>query len=700
MLRKQKKLIATCAAGLEEIVADEVGQLGGREIVSETGSVKFCGSLETAYRICLWSRCANRVLMALGSCTAEDTEQLYQGTAVINWCEHIAPDGTFAVECALHRSMIRHSHYAELKVKDAIVDQFRELCNRRPSIDVKRPDVRVYVVIEQALATLCIDLSGESLHRRGYRRSGGEAPLKETLAAGLVRLLGWHKALPSNSVLLDPMCGSATLLIEAGMMFADNAPGLGRDYFGFLKWRGHNQRLWETLLAEADERRNRGLIRAWPRIIGYDASRAAVRAALANIHEAGLHGRIHVERCELASLKNPLSSREKTADGMRLLLVNPPYGDRLAAADSVPYLLRCLGRTMCAEFCHWHAGVFVSAKACGEALGIVPANKHRLYNGPIPCVLNLFEVPPVAESVETLPIKKSIRRYLPQEEFANRLQKNMKNMTAWAQREQITCYRVYDADIPAYNLAIDLYGPWVHVQEYAAPGDIEPCKAHQRLDQVIGLICEIMNIPRKYVFIKLRRRQKGMTQYTKISTGGRLLEVHEFGCRFLVNLTDYLDTGLFLDHRLTRRMIQEQTRGKRFLNLFGYTGTATVHAAQGGAISSTTVDLSSVYLSWARCNLALNGFSEDNHALVRANCMEWLKRTHEQFDLIFADPPTFSRSKTAKGVFVVQKDYVDLIMLAMRRLERTGVLIFSTNFRQFSMNKDHLPDFDVADISA
>lgn len=700
MIRKQRPFIATGAGGLEQIIADEIKLLGGQDINIGVGSIYFNGTLETAYRACLWSRFATRILMPLGEFPAEDTDALYKAAAGIDWNEHITPHGTFAVECVLRTSSIRHSQYAGLRVKDAIVDQFRERFSVRPSIDVKQPDVWVHVLIENNMATVCLDFAGASLHRRGYRRMGGEAPLKETLAAALVCLLGWHRELSAASILLDPMCGSATMLIEAAMIFGDVAPGLGREYFGFLKWRGHNQRIWKKLLAEAEVRKQKGLDQTWPRIIGYDASPTAVRGALSNIKEAGLNGVVHVERRELATLSNPLQKKTDAPAAPRFILVNPPYGERLEAADAVPYLYRCLGRKLREEFGSWRGGVFMNDGALDQELGIDQVTQHRLYNGPIPCVFKIFNIHSFVDGRPAQAWPEAMRRYHKQEEFANRLQKNVKKISGWAQREGITCFRVYDADIPAYNTAIDIYGNMVHLQEYAAPSDIDPEKAAQRMEHMINAIKEVMAIPNERIFIKVRQKQKGKAQYNKINYSGRLFEVQEHGCRFLVNLTDYLDSGLFLDHRSTRCMIQAKAKNKRFLNLFGYTGTATVHAAMGGAITSTTVDLSSVYLKWAHCNLALNGFSEENHALVRANCMDWLSRTHEQFDLIFADPPTFSRSKTSQGVFVVQQDHVDLIKLAMRRLERTGSLIFSTNFRRFKMDRGALSDFIIEDISA
>jgi 23S rRNA (guanine2445-N2)-methyltransferase / 23S rRNA (guanine2069-N7)-methyltransferase len=258
---------------------------------------------------------------------------------------------------------------------------------------------------------------------------------------------------------------------------------------------------------------------------------------------------------------------------------------------------------------------------------------------------------------------------------------------------------VYDADLPEYAVAVDLYDGWAHVQEYAPPTTVDPVKARRRLREVMAVVPEVLGIPPMHAVLKVRRPQRGTDQYQKLQDQGRFLEVEEGGLRFLVNLTDYLDTGLFLDHRLTRRLIRELAPGRRFLNLFAYTGTATVYAAAGGAASTTTVDLSTTYLDWARRNLDLNGFTGPEHGFVRVDCLEWLEGGGNAYDLIFLDPPTFSNSKSMDGTLDVQRDHAGLIRAAMRRLAPAGVLIFSTNFRRFRLDQAVAEEFQVTDIT-
>jgi 23S rRNA (guanine2445-N2)-methyltransferase / 23S rRNA (guanine2069-N7)-methyltransferase len=290
--------------------------------------------------------------------------------------------------------------------------------------------------------------------------------------------------------------------------------------------------------------------------------------------------------------------------------------------------------------------------------------------------------------------------------FANRLRKNLKNLGKWARREGIDCFRVYDADLPEYALAIDLYHGekrWAHVQEYQAPKSVDPEKAMQRLQEALTVLPEVLEIPRGQVFFKVRRRQKGTAQYEKLADAKHFHEVREGNCRLLVNFADYLDTGLFLDHRITRQMIETEAKDKRFLNLFAYTGAATVHAAVGGARTTTTVDMSKTYLEWARRNMALNGLRDKAHQFIQADCTRWLeseaKRAKLRFDLIFLDPPTFSTSKRMEDKFDVQSDHVALIRNAMALLEEGGLLVFSNNFRRFKLDETALSDLNIEEIS-
>ncbi len=282
--------------------------------------------------------------------------------------------------------------------------------------------------------------------------------------------------------------------------------------------------------------------------------------------------------------------------------------------------------------------------------------------------------------------------------FANRLRKNLKRLGKWARKNRISCYRLYDADMPEYAVAIDIYGDWVHLQEYKPPASIDEEAARTRLEDILEVLPDVLGVRRERIVVKVRQRQKGTDQYRKQGREGEFLEVSEGSAKLLVNLTDYLDSGLFLDHRPVRQMIAEKSQGKRFLNLFAYTATATVHAALGGA-TTTSVDMSNTYLEWARRNLELNGFSGEQHRLVQADCGEWLKQAAGEFDLIFIDPPTFSNSKRMDDTFDVQRDHVALLKAATRLLAEGGEMIFSTNYRRFKFDFEAFPEMQIRDIT-
>ncbi len=685
---------ATCPKGIEALLADELRALGAEAIKETRAGVAFEGTLATAYRACLWSRLASRVLLTLARFPAASAEALYAGVQQVRWGEHLDAHGTLAVDFSGTGSGITHSRFGALKVKDAIVDQLRDEAGARPSVDTERPDVRINVYLYRDEAVLSLDLSGESLHRRGYRSEAVEAPLKENLAAAILLRANWPAIANQGGAFIDLMCGSGTLPIEAALIAGDIAPGLTRDYYGFLRWKQHDAALWAELLAEAQARREAGLAKL-PPIRGYDHEARAVRYARENVAGAGLSEYIVIARRELSACVPEEAPRG-------LIVVNPPYGERIGEASELPALYAELGAQLKKNFPGWRAAVFTGNPELGKHMGLRANRYHTLFNGAIECRLLHFEITEESVVEERAPKPFEIRPGSSAEMFANRLRKDLQHFGRWARRQEIFAYRLYDADLHEYNLAIDVYESdkrYVHVQEYEAPDTIDPDKARQRLQHALGVIPLVLEIPREQMFFKLRRRQKGGGQYEKLSETGVFHEVREGPCRLLVNFTDYLDTGLFLDHRDTRAMLGELAKGKRFLNLFGYTGTATVHAGLGGAASTATVDMSYTYLDWAQRNLELNGLRGKHHELIQADVLVWLKENRQRYGLIFLDPPTFSRSKRMEDTLDIQRDHATLIKDAATLLEPDGLLIFSTNLRRFKIDREALTGLAVEDIT-
>lgn len=381
------KFFATCPKGVEELLYQELVCLGVRQAQQTVAGVHFSGDLKTAYRVCLWSRLANRVLMTLARFSAKTPDDLYDKVySVVNWDEHMEADSTLAVDFAEAGSKKLHSHYATLRIKDAIVDQFRERFKARPSINPEQSDIRVNVYVKHNKATLSLYLSGESLHRRGYRQKGGAAPLKENLAAAILIRAGWPGIAANRVPLVDPMCGSGTFLIEAAMMAFDAAPGLGREHFGFLKWKGHDHSAWHNLLKEAKERAEKGAYASKPRFFGSDSDKEILKAARVNADRAGLTESIKFYCRDVHDLKAP----EETVPG--LVIANPPYGERMGQKKNLEPLYQSLGERLRSEFSGWHAGVFTANPDLAKHMGIRAKKYYKFFNGALPCRLLNFEI--------------------------------------------------------------------------------------------------------------------------------------------------------------------------------------------------------------------------------------------------------------------------------------------------------------------
>jgi 23S rRNA (guanine2445-N2)-methyltransferase / 23S rRNA (guanine2069-N7)-methyltransferase len=715
-----RSFVASAPRGFADLLARELAAGGAMELRERAGGVRFRGSLECGYRACLWSRIASRVFLEVGRFSARDAQELHAAVRAIDWTAHLAPGASLACDFSGRHPSITHSHFGALTVKDGIVDALRARTGARPDIARERPDVRVHAHAHGTEITLAIDLSGESLHRRGYRTSGGEAPLKENLAAGVLLRAGWPALLerlreaaePRAAAFLDPLCGSGTLCIEAALIACERAPGLTRSYCGFLGWRGHDAALWERLLAEARTRAER--CADFPlAVYGSDRDARAVGAARDNAARAGLKAGVHFSVAPLSAARPPPGF----VGAPGLLATNPPYGVRLEDAAGARAVHRELGALLRQHFLGWEAAVLTDAQL-GRELGLRAFRTHRLWNGPLEC--RLLRIKVEAGSVrEAGRLGKGsghpgagagdrARESPGAQMFANRLAKNLKRLRGWSKGSGVSCYRLYDADMPEYAFAIDWYGviepeqTWLYVQEYAAPAEIEREAVRRRRREVLAVLPEVTGVGPERIRVRTRRRTRRGEQYDRHGARFEFHTVTEGGLKFLVNFEDYLDTGLFLDQRLTRARLRELARGRRFLNLFAYTASATVYAAAGGALASTTVDLSRTYLHWAQRNLALNGLTAAAHRLLRADCREWLEeaaREGERFDLVFLDPPTFSNSKRMTGVLDVTRDHAHLIDACARLLAPGGLLMFSTNAQRFRLDEALSARYDIRDIS-
>lgn len=743
------KFFATCPKGLESLLLNELKDLHCAAVKETVAGVAFSGDLVTAMQVCLYSRLASRVLLELVTFNCEDDSDLYLGAQGVGYEQYFSSDKTIAVTFNGTNRSIRNTQYGALRVKDAICDRFVACGLPRPNVQKHQPDVHVVATLKKGEVTISLDLSGQAQFWRHYQRTTGAAPLKENLAAAIVLRSGFD----GSQNFIDPMCGSGTLLLEAAAIATDLAPGLKRSNFGFFNLSFFTQptkglrapaapenatpensatddtelsgsQVWQQLIAQAQAKAAAGLERvkqAGVRFYGFDADSQVIAWAQENCEHAGLSEVITLQTCPLEQFTNPCAQ-----DAPCVVVTNPPYGERMGNFNELIALYTTLGQKLRTLFSVGKAAVISSSPELLSCLRLAQDKSYRLFNGALECQLRVFSLHAqpgagaatsaasaadsaasaaasgvAAEASATVsPAVVAGAEVAP--DFANRLSKNLKHLSKWADREQISAYRVYDADLPEYNAAIDRYNQCYVIQEYQAPSFIKAHVAQRRLLDMIAATLSVTGAQGDQVIVKSREKQKGESQYEKRDDALEyFMEVYEGPVRFRVNLHDYLDTGLFLDARPIRRLLSKLSQGKSFLNLFAYTCTASVMAALGGAKSTCSVDMSRTYLDWGRENFKLNQIdllatasgttsaSEQlKHRFIQADCLAYLSTDHnERYDLIYIDPPTFSNSKRMERSFDVQRDHLQLLANLTRHLNDEGVVIFCTNKRNFALDQ-------------
>ena len=671
--------LAVTSNGLENLLVEELTKLGITNAKPVQAGVRFTASNEQIYRCCLWSRLASRFVRILSEFTCKDDMDLYLAASAVNWVNHFHSSKKLVVDFNGTNGEIRNSQYGAMKVKDAIVDCFTKKNLPRPSISKDLADLRIHVRLHKDKAILGIDMVGRGLHQRGYREEAGRAPLRETLAATVILRSGWD----ATKNFLDPMCGSGTLVIEAAMMAANMAPGVNRKTWCFESLEDFDAQLWLEVKSEAKVQARRGVNKNDTKFFGFDNDERVLQTARDNARRAGVEDLITFELADAALLKKP----QGFDNGV--IVCNPPYGERLGTHPGLIALYTAFGAQLKSQFGGCQASIFSGSDELLSCLRMRADKQFKLNNGAIPCHQKNYQISERVVEVSSDNVTE-LTEAVVAPDFSNRLKKNISKIGKWARKEKLDCYRIYDADLPEYNVAIDVYLDQLVIQEYAAPKDVPEEKAKRRLTDIIRAAIQVTGISANKVVLKTREKQKGRSQYQKLGQQSEKLEVNEYGVKLIVNLHDYLDTGLFLDHKLTRRRLGELAAGKDFLNLFAYTGSATVHAACGGARSTTTVDMSNTYLEWAKENMKLNGQVGRLHQFEHADCLQWLEKATSSYDLIFIDPPTFSNSKRMAQSFDIQRDHIQLMKNLKRLLKSQGTIVFSNNKRQFKMDLDEL----------
>lgn len=677
-------LFISCAKGLEYLLENEVRSLGLTVSRVCPQGVYGEATLAVVYQLCLWSRLANRVQLILFTGAVQEEKSLYQLCYQFHWQTVFTADKTLAIEFHGSSAHFRNSMFGAQVIKDAVVDHFRQLSGQRPTICRDKPDILLHAYLHHDTITLSFDLTGYSLHQRGYRLSAGEAPIKETLAAALLIRADWPTLATKGYALHDPFCGSGTFVIEAAMMAAQIAPGLLRHDQSLIHWVNHQPTLWEKLREQALQQ----IAPISCQLIGSDTNGKLIAMAKENAERAGVLPLLHF------SVQPWQECRAATPQG--LLIGNPPYGERLGEANSLIPLYQQIGEIAHTYFQGWQAAFLSSEPMLAKAIGLRASKNYSFFNGSLACKLYCFTLTAdnqLKNNQNTITLSASAQM------LANRLKKNEQHRKKWAKREHVFCYRVYDADLPDYAFAIDKYNDYLLLQEYAAPKTISNHKAERHKLDVLQVAPMVLGISADKVIFKQRKQQKGKQQYEKMGNSARRFVVHEGKVDLWVNLYDYLDTGLFLDHRPLRLQFAKLPPKTRFLNCFCYTATASVHAALAGAVT-TNVDLSNTYLRWAEDNFSLNQLDTSRHQFVQFDCLEWLTLAKDKFDVIFLDPPSFSNSKRMSATLDILRDHAMLIKSAMRLLAPEGVLYFSTNLRQFRLDARLEETYWIKDISA
>ena len=725
---------ATCPAGFEKLLAQELASLGIASARPLQGQAAFEGSLEDGYRACLWSQIASRIMLVLGRFAASTSDELYEGAKAIPWEDHIPADATIEIEAHGSNAALRNTQFVALRTKDAISDRLLAVKGVRPATDTSHPDIRIALRLGKSRASAGIDLAGEPLFRRGYAQIRSTRsplpPLRPDYAAAMLESGAWFRAIrhddPAASIIYS---GGGTLAAEAARAALDRAPGLLRPRWGFTRWLGHDQKAWDALRAEADARAEDAATRTVS-LICADA-RPGAETALRQILRAAGMPQIVPTFFDMRRMPSELASALKAHPGAPAF-IDLSWLRQESLPEEAEALSFIAGAAQGLE-----PGTTAVALAQDDALdatfGCEPASSIPLIVGTDQATLRTYQPEEVPEHPHAEAGGLEIPVLLPaSDQFAKRLQKVARLRAKWAKREDISCYRVYDADLPDYAVAIEIYqgsqtpGTWLQISEYAAPKEIDPSLARKRLIDVLTIAPRILGVSPTHTYLKVRTHGKGGSQYAEEATGQRYIRksrhgqaptlpegahlIDEGGLTFEVNFSNRLDCGIFLDHRETRGLVRElakQTQGsKRFLNLFAYTGTATCYAADGGMYHTTTVDMSRPSLDWARRNMERNGFVGDDHEYVQADVLSWAqeqRHSPNRWDLIFCDVPTFSNSSRMRGgSWDVQRDHAELLITVSRLLTRNGVCVFSCNLRSFKPDVEALAKagVEIEDITA
>ncbi len=644
------ELFARCAGGFEEVLAEELRGLGLRRVRAQVGGVSFEGRLTDAYRACLWSRVATRVQLVLGRVPCADAGELYAGVRDIAWEAHVRPDATIGIRAHGTNANLRNTAFSALKAKDALCDRLRDVRGERPDVDAQSPDFEVDLAVHERRATVYLNLSGSSLHRRGYREEGvqTEAPLKETLAAGMLMAAGWPEVAKRGGILVDPMCGSGTIAVEAALMAADVAPGMLRERWGFQGWLGHDEGLWRHMREEAVQRRDVAACEMC--VLAGDIDAGAVAIARENAERAGVRGIVQLFCDDAERLGRHLRGVLKRGAREGMLATNPPYGERLGTQDDLVKSNGALATAVEALPEGWGVAIIAPEIGIDSALGRIPERRIDCHNGPLEVSVRVYRkleanrhtcaVVSLAGVCHLVSIadERSCQ-------FAARIRKVARDRRRAAERAGHTCVRLYEADLPDYPFAIDLWlgaghsAGKVHVtvEETRRPRKGQAEFAARRRYDARALVAAVLDIPAVNVHL-LALSAQGPHE-------PMMLRVGERGLEFEVDLLGHPDTGLPMAQREVREEVAQRCAGSRFANVGGGASAASVYAARAGAVHTVTVEPFEDRAELIRRSLAANGYGGKRHRVICEGARAWLERTKREghaFDVVLLALPAWA----------------------------------------------------------
>ena len=682
------RAFVSCPKHIELLLKDELLALGASQADEGLAGVHAEATAPVWMEIIMWSRLANRVFLQVADADCADKKDLYRAISAVNWtalCQDVPK--TLSIRFNGTNKELKNTHFSSQVTKDAICDQLNDTYGMRPKVVKVDGHLSVYARLKYKKLTIYQDITGHSLHQRGYRGTNTLAPLKENLAAAILMRAGWPALAAQNGNLIDPMCGSGTLLTEGWQMACDLAPNVQLKSHALFSWNGFDAHYWTQLMQTAEARATAGMEAFKGQVIGVDHHKDSIRQANQNLENLPHTKRISFQYQTLDKFRIPPRNN--------LIVSNPPYGVRLQKNYLNSWVQ--LRTWLQSKVKGAQAAVLTSDEAKSWMLGYRTQQSYALMNGNIPIQLKLFEVS--SNQVMEVPEGQLFALPASAQMLANRLKKKQQQLHKWIDRNDIEAYRLYDADLPEYAVAIDCYQNHIHIQEYQAPKSIDPKAASKHLDQVLLAVQSVLQPKQEKIHLKTRQPQKENQQYNKRSDEQNRLVIQEHGRKYLVELDQYLDTGLFLDHRWLRNQVESEARGKKVLNLFAYTGSISVAAANGGAESVVSVDTSNTYLKWAEENFALNGLRGRQHQFIKADVLTYLNQCQNQFDLIIADPPTYSNSHSRDRDWDLQKDHAMLIEACVKLLSDGGKLYFSNNFKKFVLDTDIKDKYQVKDIT-